>query len=174
MSLRAYDTRVDGLPIFRIVREYPRTKIRAELSSNGSESGVRGSLRTKSELSSHQMARMLRVADSLRTKTSALSSHQMLSRAHPVGAIDSSECQSTESFRDHEELRFTIQAGWTSPSLAVKVREDFSLRDGDSLLDVFVVLLSLEPSSYRRIFWSWSYWTCCRGRIERYGRIYVM
>ena len=61
------------------------------------------------------------------------------------------------------ELRFTIPAGWTSPSLAVKVREDFSLRDGDSLLDVFVVLLSLELSSYRRIFWSWTY---CRGRFD--------
>ena len=44
MSLRAFDTRVDDLPIFRIVREYTRTKIRAELSSNGSECGVRASL----------------------------------------------------------------------------------------------------------------------------------
>ena len=62
------------------------------------------------------------------------------------------------------ELRFTIPAGWTSPSLAVKVCEDFSLRDGDSLLDVFVVLLSLEPSSYRRFIWSWTY---CRGGTGR-------
>ena len=43
-------------------------------------------------------------------------------------------------------------------SIAVKVREDFSLWDGDSLLDVFVVLLVF--------FWSWSYWTYCRGRID--------
>ena len=61
VSPRAYDTRVDGLPIFRIVREYPphkKSELRA--SSNGSESGVRSSLRTKAELSSHQMARKLR------------------------------------------------------------------------------------------------------------------
>ena len=69
------------------------------------------------------------------------------------------------------ELRFTILAGWTSPSLAVKVREDFSIGDGDSLLDVFVVLLSLEPSSYRCTFLVldvllWAY--------RRFGRIYVM
>ena len=34
VSPRAYDTRVGGLPIFWIVREYTRTKIRAELPSN--------------------------------------------------------------------------------------------------------------------------------------------
>ena len=51
-------------PIFQIAREHPRTKIRAESSSNGSEScGVPVSLRTKSELSSHQMASQLVVAD---------------------------------------------------------------------------------------------------------------
>ena len=63
------------------------------------------------------------------------------------------------------ELRFTIPAGWTSPSLAVKVREDFSLRDGDSLLDVFVVLLSLVAFLLSPFFiWSW---TCCRGGTGR-------
>ena len=73
VSLCAYDTRVDGLPIFRIVRECSRTKIRAELSSNGSDCGVRGSLRTKSELSCHQMAH----PGQLRTKKFELRAHQM-------------------------------------------------------------------------------------------------
>ena len=39
------------------------------------------------------------------------------------------------------------------------LREDFSLRDGDSVLDVFV-----SPSSYRCIIWSWSHY---RGGTER-------
>ena len=52
------------------------------------------------------------------------------------------------------------------------VPEDFSLRDGDSLLDVFVA-----PSSYRCIIWSWSYYRGGTGRIvmdvlfQWYGRI---
>ena len=37
MSLRAYDSRVVDFPFFRIVREYTRKKIRAELLSNGEQ-----------------------------------------------------------------------------------------------------------------------------------------
>ena len=50
-----------------------------------------GHLAQKSEVRAHQMARKLRSGGFTPHKTSALSSHQMLSRAHPVGARDSSE-----------------------------------------------------------------------------------
>ena len=54
--------KVGTAPIFRIVREYSRTKIRAESSSNGSKVAEwRFHSAQKSELSSHQMARKLRI-----------------------------------------------------------------------------------------------------------------
>ena len=45
------------------------------------------------------------------------------------------------------------------------LREDFSLRDGDSVLDVFVA-----PSSYRCVIWSWSYYRggTCPGLVWRH------
>ena len=59
----AYQTRVDDLlsnfwtrPIFRIVREYPAQKSELRAHQMARNCGVPGSLRTKSELSSHQMA----------------------------------------------------------------------------------------------------------------------
>ena len=40
------------------------------------------------------------------------------------------------------------------------VLEDFSLRDGDSVLDVFVA-----PSSCRPMIWSWTYYRGGTGRV---------
>ena len=136
---------------------------------------MRASLRTKSELSSHQMARKLRGGSFTPHKTSALSSHQMPVQSSPGRGERLIGMFIYRVVQGSWELRFTIPAGWTSPSLAVKVREDFSLRDGDSLLDVFVVLLSLEePSSYRRIFLVLVVLDVLLWAYRRYGRIYVI
>ena len=80
VSVLAYQTRVDDLlsnfwtrPIFRIVREYPRTKIRAESSSNGSELRSAGFTphKIRAELSSNGSSRP--ASD----KKSELKAHQM-------------------------------------------------------------------------------------------------
>ena len=48
-----------------------------------------------------------------------------------------------------------------SLSLPLNLREDFSLRDGDSFLDVFV-----EPSSYRHFISYWMYFRGSTGHID--------
>ena len=79
MSLRAYDTRFDGLlsRFSGLCGSTPAKKIRAESSSNDSECGVLVSLRTKSELSSHQMAVRWSCGQAGSLCTSALCSHRM-------------------------------------------------------------------------------------------------